>query len=142
MTNYPKYLFEGYANQCIDKSDFLKQLSEWQKAHGLDYTCKKTINNSDVYFTYRNITATIKRNKLHFKTYKNDTAKTPFEFRRKVDFYLEKKDREIRKALSTISFYFEKAIKAINNLEINDYQTNIEKAEDWLRIAKERMIWL
>lgn len=151
MINYPLEIFEAYAKRQISKEEFIKQFSRWQEMSGLDYTCKKTVDSSGVYFTYRNITATIKDDKLHFKTYQNDTAKTPFEFRRKVDFYLEQKDRAILKALSTMSFYFEKAIKIIHNLEINDYQANtvfkhiydcIEKAEYWAEIERERMVWL
>ena len=142
MTNYPQDIIELYTNQKISKEEFIKQFSEWQKRNGIDYSFKKTVDNSDVYFTYRNITATIKNDKLHFKTYQNDTAKTPFEFRRKVDFYLDQREREIDNAILMAGFYFGKAIKAKNSSETNDYQTNIEKARYWAEIAKERMTWL
>ena len=142
MINYPLEIFEAYAKRQISKEEFIKQFSRWQEMSGLDYTCKKTVDSSGVYFTYRNITATIKDDKLHFKTYQNDTAKTPFEFRRKVDFYLEQREREIDNAILMAGFYFGKAIKAKNSSETNDYQTNIEKARYWAEIAKERMTWL
>ena len=87
MTNYPHDIFKAYAEREISKEEFEKQFLEWQKANGIDYSFKKTVDGLNVSFTYRNITATIKNNKLHFRTNKNDTANTPFEFRRKVDFY-------------------------------------------------------
>ena len=142
MENYPQDIIELYTNKKISKEEFIKQFSEWQKRNGIDYSFNKTVDNSGVYFTYRNITATIKNDKLHFKTYQNDTAKTPFEFRRKVDFYLEQREREIDNAILMAGFYFCKAIKAKNSSETNDYQTNIEKARYWAEIAKERMTWL
>ena len=95
MTNYPHDIFEAYAKRQISKEEFEKQFSEWQKANGIDYSFKKTINGLDVCFTYRNITATIKNNKLHFKTDQNEKADTPFEFRRKVDFYYAAIEKEI-----------------------------------------------
>ena len=95
MTNYPYDIFEAYAKRQISREEFEKQFSEWQKVNGIDYSFKKTINGLDVCFTYRNITATIKNNKLHFKTDKNEKANTPFEFRRKVDFYYATIEKEI-----------------------------------------------
>ena len=138
MTNYPKDIFKSYVERQISKNKFIEKLTEWQKANGIDYSFKKTVDDLDVYFTYRHITATIKNNKLHFKTDKNEKADTPFEFRRKVDFYLEYKNKLVNMALSIMDFYFGKAVKAIGNLETNDYHTNIEKAEYWAGIAREK----
>ena len=138
MTNYPKDIFEAYVKRQISKDKFIEKLTEWQKANGIDYSFKKTVDDLEVYFTYRHITATIKNNKLHFKTDQNEKADTPFEFRRKVDFYLEHKNKTINIALSTMDFYFGKAIKATGKLETNDYHTNIEKAEYWAGIAREK----
>lgn len=87
MTNYPQEIIEIYRKRQISKEEFVKQLTEWQRGNGLDYSYKITVNGSNVYFTYRNITAKIKNNTLHFKTSFTEVAKTPFEFRRKVDFY-------------------------------------------------------
>ena len=87
MKNYPRDIFEAYSKRQISKEEFIDQFTKWQKANGMDYSFKKTIDGLDVFFTYRNIIATIKNNKLHFKTDKSNTASTPFEFRRKVDFY-------------------------------------------------------
>lgn len=95
MTNYPRDILEAYAKRQINKEEFIEQFSEWQKANGINYSFKKIVNGLDVCFMYQNITATIKNNKLHFKTDKNDTASTPFEFRRKVDFYYANKEKEI-----------------------------------------------
>ena len=129
MTNYPKDIFEAYSNQQINKEEFIKQFSKWQKMNELDYSCKKTVDSSGVYFTYRNITATIKNNKLHFKTDQNDTAKTPFEFRRKVDFYLNYRDRAMIEPLIEMSFYHEKIIELMDKLESNDY---LKEVMSWL----------
>lgn len=139
MTNYPQDIFEAYSKRQISKDGFIEKLTEWQKANGIDYSFKKTVNGLDVYFTYRNITAKIKNDRLHFKTDKDEVAKTPFEFQRKVDFYLNQKNKALQAILSTMDFYFEKAIKAIGKLEINDYHINMEKAEYWAGIARERM---
>ena len=98
MINYPKDIFEAYTERQISREDFVKRFSEWQKENGLDYTFKKTVDGLDFYFVYRNITATIKNNKLHFKTYKNEVVKTPFEFRRKVDFYYASIEKAKHKA--------------------------------------------
>lgn len=97
MKNYPKDILEAYSEQRISREEFIEQFSTWQKKNGLDYSYKKTVDELDVYFTYRNITATIKNNKLLFKTYQNEVAKTPFEFRRKVDFYLQQRKQAIYK---------------------------------------------
>ena len=87
MINYPKDILGAYTERQISREDFVKRFSEWQTENSLDYTFKKIVNGLEFYFVYRNITATIKNNKLHFKTYKHEVVKTPFEFRRKVDFY-------------------------------------------------------
>ena len=93
MTNYPRDIITAYADREISRAEFKNRFAEWQKRQGRDYSCKGTADKSGVYLTYRNITATIKNNTLHFKTYAADTARTPFEFRRKVDFYKEAKKR-------------------------------------------------
>ena len=87
MTSYPHDIFEAYSKRQISREEFEKRFSEWQKVNGIDYNFKKTVNGLGVCFTYRNITAIIKNNKLHFKADKSNTASTPFEFRRKVDSY-------------------------------------------------------
>ena len=92
--------------------------------------------------SYRNITATIKNDTLHFKTYTNDTASTPFEFRRKVDFYKEAKGRGILKAIATMNRYIDMAGEALRNNDENGYQINTEKSKQWADIAIKRGSWL
>lgn len=87
MTDYPQNIIAAYAERKISRIQFKNRFAEWQKKQDLDYSCKGTTDKSGVYLTYRNITATIKNGTLHFKTYTDDTANTPFEFCRKVDFY-------------------------------------------------------
>ena len=93
MKNYPKEIFASYTERVISREEFIAQLSEWQRENGIDHSCDLTIEGSKVYFTYRNITAIVKNKTLHFRTYHDEEADTPFEFCRKVDFYLEQRRR-------------------------------------------------
>lgn len=101
MTNYPQDIITAYAERKISREQFKNRFAEWQKRQGRDYSGKGTADKSGVYLTYRNITATIKNGILNFKTNQDETANTPFEFRRKVDFYKEAKGRGILKAIAT-----------------------------------------
>ena len=142
MTNYPQDIITAYAERKISRGQFENKLAEWQKKRGRDYSCKGTADKQGVYLTYRNITATIKNDTLHFKTYAADTARTPFEFRRKVDFYKEAKSKAIERAIATMNFYFDKAGEALRNLNDDGFRVNIGKAKDWAIIAEERIrIW-
>lgn len=142
MTNYPQDIITAYAERKISREQFKNRFAEWQKKQGRDYACKGMADKQGVYLTYRNITATIKNNKLHFKTYTGDTAYTPFEFRRKVDFYKEAKKKAFERVLATMNFYFDKAGEALRNSDSNGYRANIDKARDWALIAEERTrIW-
>jgi len=93
MKKYPKEIFKAYTERQISRKEFIEKLSEWQLQNGLDHSCDLTIEGSGVYFTYRNITAIVKNKTLHFRTYHDEEADTPFEFCRKVDFYLEQRRR-------------------------------------------------
>ena len=142
MTNYPQDIITAYAERKISRGQFENKLAEWQKKRGRDYSCKGTADKQGVYLTYRNITAIIKNDTLHFKTYAADTARTPFEFRRKVDFYKEAKKKAFERALATMNFYFDKAGAALRNSDSNSYRANIDKARDWALIVEERTrIW-
>lgn len=142
MTNYPQDIITAYAERKISRGQFKNRFAEWQKKQGRDYSCKGTADKQGVYLTYRNITATIKNDTLHFKTYTNDTASTPFEFRRKVDFYKEAKGRGILKAIATMNRYIDMAGEALRNNDENGYQINTEKSKQWADIAIKRGSWL
>ncbi len=142
MTNYPQDIIAAYAERKISRGQFKNRFAEWQKKQDRDYSCKGTADKQGIYLTYRNITATIKNDTLHFKTYADDTAHTPFEFRRKVDFYKEAKSKAIERAIATMNFYFDKAGEALRNLNDDGFRVNIGKAKDWAIIAEERIrIW-
>ena len=83
MTNYPLGLITNYRAGNITRQQFIKQFSDWQKSQGINYDCKGYADKSGVYMTYRGIKATIRNGLL---CWKNNTAKTVFEFQRKVDF--------------------------------------------------------
>ena len=142
MTNYPQDIIVAYAERKISRGQFKNRFAEWQKKQGRDYSCKGTTDKQGVYLTYRNITATIKNDTLHFKTCTDDTANTPFEFRRKVDFYREARSKAIERAIATMYFYRDKAVKALGDLNHDGYKVNIGKAKDWSIIAEMRArIW-
>lgn len=138
MTNYPQDIIAAYAERKISRGQFKNRFAEWQKKQGRDYSCKGTADKSGVYLTYHNITATIKNDTLHFKTYAADTAHTPFEFRRKVDFYREARRKAIERAIATMYFYRDKAVEALKDLDHDGFMANIGKAKDWSIIAELR----
>ena len=81
--NYPIQIITNYRAGKISRQQFQQQFSDWQKSRGLNYDCKGTADKNGVYITYRGIRAEIKNGVL---CWKNNTAKTVFEFQRKVDF--------------------------------------------------------
>ena len=82
-SNYPIQIITNYRAGKISRQQFQQQFSNWQKSRGLNYDCKGTADRSGVYITYRGIKAEIRNGIL---CWKNNTAKTVFEFKRKVDF--------------------------------------------------------
>lgn len=138
MTNYPQDIITAYAERKISRAQFKNRFAEWQKRQGRDYSCKGTADKQGVYLTYRNITATIKNDTLHFKTYTDDTASTPFEFRRKVDFYREARSKATERAIATMYFYRDKAVETLRDLDHDGFIANIGKAKDWSIIAEMR----
>ncbi|UTC65983.1 MULTISPECIES: hypothetical protein [unclassified Treponema] len=138
MTNYPQDIITAYAERKIGRSQFKNLFAKWQKENGRDYTCKGTADKSGIYLTYRGVTAMIKNGILNFKTNQDDTANTPFEFRRKVDFYREERGKGILRAIATMNRYIDMAGEALRNNDENSYQINTEKSKQWADIAIER----
>ena len=81
--NYPIQIITNYRAGKISRQQFIKQFSDWQKAQGINYDCKGTADERGVHVEYRGTTATIRDGLL---CWENKTAKTVFEFQRKVDF--------------------------------------------------------
>lgn len=81
--NYPIQIITNYRAGKISRQQFQQQFSNWQKLRGINYDCKGYADKSGVYMTYRGIKAAIRNGLL---CWKNNTAKTFFEFQRKVDF--------------------------------------------------------
>ena len=126
MKNYPKDIFEAYTERQIDRDEFVERFSEWQKENGLDYSCKVATDNLEVYFIYRGIAAAIKDNKLLFRTYQNEKANTPFEFQRKVDFYLQQKKQASHKNREVSIMAFDKANDIHEKIVIKQVKEIIE----------------
>ena len=80
MTNYPLGLITNYRAGNITRQQFCH---EWAKLQGFDDTVKGYGNKHGTFITYRGIKAEIRNGLL---CWKNKTAKTVFEFQRKVDF--------------------------------------------------------
>jgi hypothetical protein len=99
MSGYPIELITNYRAGKISRQQFTKQSSDWQKSRGINYDCKGTADRLGVHVEYRGITATICGDALHFfsgsyidpknncRRYIRNTAKSIFEFCRKVDFF-------------------------------------------------------
>ena len=82
-SNYPIQIITNYRAGKISRQQFTKQFSDWQKSQGVNFDCKGYADKSGVYMTYRGIKAAIRNGIL---CWRNNTAKTVFEFCRKVDF--------------------------------------------------------
>ena len=100
--NYPIQIITNYRAGKISRQQFQQQFSDWQKSRGINYDCKGTADRSGFHIAYRGTTAIICDGVLHFYTsYKDEktncrrfirsTAKSIFEFCRKIDF--ERNDR-------------------------------------------------
>ena len=94
---YPLQLVKAFRADEITRQQFIKQFSDWQKSHGINYDCKGTADERGVHVEYRGVTATIRDGKLNFITGDNCEPNSPthflwheansvFEFKRKVDF--------------------------------------------------------
>ncbi len=89
--NYPIQLITNYRAGKISRQQFTKQFSDWQKTNGINYDCKGTADKNGVYLTYREIRAEIRNGILRFFVDGWKTAQSVFEFRRKVDFSLNRR---------------------------------------------------
>lgn len=85
MSAYPIQLITDYRNGKFNRQQFQRQFSNWQKSNGINFDCKGTADRSGVCMTYRGIKAVVHNGLL---CWKNNTANSVFEFRRKVDFSL------------------------------------------------------
>lgn len=81
--SYPLQLVKAFRAGEITRQQFINKFTLWQKSCGINFDCKGTADRNGVYMTYRGIKAAIRNGLL---CWKNNTAKTVFEFRRKVDF--------------------------------------------------------
>ena len=87
MIDYPRNIIAAYASRRITKQQFIKQFSDWQKSNGINYDCKGVAQHGFIGVTYRGVNALIRSGVLEWGCGEYcDTAKSFFEFRRKVDF--------------------------------------------------------
>ncbi|WP_407425535.1 hypothetical protein [Treponema sp.] len=92
--SYPLPLVRAYKAGEITRQQFINEFSAWQKSNGINFDCKGSADQNGTYLTYRGIVGTIKNGVIKFITktagkdwvYINETAKSVFEFCRKVDF--------------------------------------------------------
>lgn len=83
----PRNIIAAYADGGITRTQFQKQLAAWQKSHGIDYDCRGTGGKDWLGLTYRGRHAVIKGGVIVWTCGEyRDTARSVFEFRRKVDF--------------------------------------------------------
>ena len=91
---YPLQLVQTFRAGKISRQQFIKQFSDWQKSNSINFDCKGSADRNGTFLTYRGIVGTIKNGVIKFITktagkdwvYINETAKSVFEFCRKVDF--------------------------------------------------------
>lgn len=92
--SYPLPLVRAYKAGEITRQQFINEFRAWQKSNGINFDCKGSADQNGTYLTYRGIVGTIKNGVIKFITktagkdwvYINETAKSVFEFCRKVDF--------------------------------------------------------
>lgn len=92
--SYPLQLVKAFRAGEITRQQFINKFTLWQKSCGINFYCKGSADQNGTYLTYRGIVGTIKNGVIKFtaKTagkdwvYINETAKSVFEFCRKVDF--------------------------------------------------------
>lgn len=91
MSGYPIQLITDYRAGKVSRQQFMKQFSDWQKPNGINYDCKGTADKHGVYMTYREVRAEITGGILRFFADGWKTAESAFEFRRKVDFSMNRR---------------------------------------------------
>lgn len=85
--DYPRLLVGDYRERKTTRELFIKSFAAWQKSRGIDYDCRGTGDDGGTYVEYRNHRARIKNGVL-VSVY--GTARSVFEFRRKVDFAMNR----------------------------------------------------
>lgn len=87
MSGYPIGLITNYRAGKISRQMFIKQFNDWQKSRGINYDCKGTGGKDWLGLTYRGRHAVIKGGVIVWTDDDSEeTARSIFEFRRKVDF--------------------------------------------------------
>ena len=81
--SYPLQLVKVFRAGEITRQQFINKFTLWQKSCGINFDCKGTADRQGVHVEDRGVTATIRDGLL---CWENKTAKTVFEFQRKVDF--------------------------------------------------------
>ena len=92
--SYPLQLLKAYRAGEITRQQFINKFTLWQKSCGINFYSKGSADQNGTYLEYRGIKAVIKNGVIKFITktagkdwvYLNETAKSVFEFCRKVDF--------------------------------------------------------
>ncbi len=105
MSGYPIHIITSYRAGKISRQQFIKQFSEWQKANTINFDCKGTADRNGTYLEYRGIKAEIKNGVL---CWKNNMAKTVFEFQRQVDYAFNQEFNAFKNA----SYYAGEAYEA------------------------------
>ena len=105
MSGYPIQIITDYRAGKISRQQFIKQFSDWQKASIINFDCNGTADKSGVYMTYLGIKATIRNGVI---CWKNNTAKTVFEFKRQVDYAFNQEFNNFKNA----SYYAGEAYEA------------------------------
>lgn len=94
MSGYPIGLITNYRAGKISRQMFIKQFNDWQKSRGINYDCKGTGGKDWLGLTYRGRHAVIKGGVIVWTDDDSEeTARSIFEFRRKVDFAICRRPR-------------------------------------------------
>lgn len=83
MKNYPLDLILSYRRGEIQKSQFSKKFSYWQKTVGFNFDTKKITENNLTFVTYRNWKGIVCGKDIFFL---GERFESLFQFRRIIDF--------------------------------------------------------
>lgn len=82
---YPKKLVEDYRIGKISRNEFMQKFYAIQKSNGLNFDCKGYCDKNGFYYIYRGQKAELKNGVISWTYGKIKTARTLYEFMRKVD---------------------------------------------------------
>ena len=82
---YPKKLVEDCRSGLISRNEFEQNFSALQKKNGLDFSCKGYGDKNGIFYVYRGQKTELKSGVLFWNYGKTKTARTLYEFKRKVD---------------------------------------------------------